>query len=994
MASDNFTKLINGLNQAQREAVEAIDGPVMVIAGPGTGKTQVLTLRIANILKQTDASPDSILALTFTESGAYSMRKRLVEIIGPAGYRVHIHTFHSFCNEVIKNYPDSFPRVIGATNVSDVEKIIYLKEIIDSSKLEILRPYGDPYYYLHDIKKAISELKRDNLNPTDFAAKVKNEAGEIEKIPDLYHEKGAHKGKRKGKYDKLFKSHAKNLELTKVYEAYEERLSEERRYDYEDMIMEVISALKSDSDLLLRLQEEYQYLLADEHQDTNTAQNILLELLSGFHEQPNLFVVGDEKQAIFRFQGASLENFLYFKKRFPEARVVTLSDNYRSAQPILDGAHSLMKPAVEADRHPKLAAAKESSKQKIRVAPFTLAQNELLFIASEIKRLTDSGVNPEEIAILYRDNKDVLPLIETLEKETVPFVIESDQNILLDPEIAKFISILRAVNYYGDEEYLAEVFHLDIFDLPHLDVYKILKARRSKVGLYDLISNKGKLSELELSDPDKFSDLARNLSSWRSFAKNRSLLETFELIARESGLVGALLGHEESLEAVEKLSSLFDEAKRIALSHRGYKLADFMLYLELMLEHNIVIKKDVPRDNTGRVRLMTAHRSKGLEFEHVYIVGATDGHFGNRRARSGFVLPGALGAGLNDDNDERRLFYVALTRAKKQATISYASQGEGGKLLLPSQFVTEIDEREREVIETAALESEYKKDQSLKFRERKQRGISGSDKEYLCELFDNQGLSVTGLNNFLECPWQYFYQSLVRIPRPQTKHEMYGTAIHEALRRFFDKLHYGEEVSEGLLLKIFKDELSREPLSDADYDDSLKKGEKALSGYYKAYSGGWHTNVLNEFDVRGVMLDTQSGEVRLRGKIDKIELLSEDGRSHVVDYKTAKPKSRNEIEGKSGDKTGNYKRQLVFYKLLLDGFDNGKYKMEQGLIDFVEPNDSGKYKREMFEITPEDLELLKRQINDIASEIREFSFWESRCGRKECRFCALREMMK
>src|SRR3989344_374243 len=320
MPKSRFDELYRSLNTEQKKAIDTVEGPVMVIAGPGTGKTTILTLRIANILKQTDASADSILALTFTESGVHSMRKKLVEIIGPTGYRVNIHTFHSFCNEIIKRYPQEFPRIIGNQHMTDLDQISITEEIISSTKLKNLKPYGNPFFYLKSILAQIKELKREDIDPSEFKKLLKDWRKKFESREDLLHESGAYKGEMKAKHKPEAKKIENSEKLLVIYQKYQKALEEKRLYDYEDMIMEVLRELRSNKNLLLELQENYQYILADEHQDANNAQNKLLELLSGFHVSPNLFIVGDEKQAIFRFQGASLENLPYFKKHYPKAK--------------------------------------------------------------------------------------------------------------------------------------------------------------------------------------------------------------------------------------------------------------------------------------------------------------------------------------------------------------------------------------------------------------------------------------------------------------------------------------------------------------------------------------------------------------------------------------------------------------------------------------------------------------------------------------------------
>mgnify|MGYP006349707867 FL=1 len=312
-----------------------------------------------------------------------------------SAYSVVIKTFHGFANDVIKDNPESFGRIIGSKNITDVTQISLIEEIIIESKLELLKPFGDTLYYTKAILSAISDLKREGVTPEDFEELVLSAERDFEKISDLYHEKGAHKGKMKSQYGDLKKQINKNKELLSVYKSYEEKLVKNKQYDYNDMIMEVLKTLRSDSDLLLRLQENHQYILVDEHQDTNNAQNKILELLVNFHESPNIFVVGDEKQSIFKFQGASLENFFYFKHLYKNATLVTLEENYRSTQKILDSAHSLL--AGEK----KLKSNTKESEKNIHFYALANDSSENYFLASCISEKIKDGVAPVEIAVLY-----------------------------------------------------------------------------------------------------------------------------------------------------------------------------------------------------------------------------------------------------------------------------------------------------------------------------------------------------------------------------------------------------------------------------------------------------------------------------------------------------------------------------------------------------------------------------------------------------------------
>jgi len=933
-------------------AVDAIEGPVMVIAGPGTGKTQILTLRIANIIKQTDNPPDSILALTFTESGVFSMRERLVKIIGSAGYKVHIHTFHGFCNEIITNYPDAFPESIGARNINDIDKINILKEIIEKSNLKLLKPFGDNFYYLNIVRGEISKLKRENILPADLEKIISLQEKEFKRL-DLYHEKGAHKGKMKGEYIKLEKKIKKNKDLLTIYTAYRDELSTQGLYDYDDMIIETIRALESNPDLLLQVQEEYQYVLADEHQDANNSQNRLLELLVEYHDNPNLFIVGDEKQAIFRFQGASLENFRYFQKKFPSALLVTLVNNYRSQQTILDSAHSLI-PG-------ELTSQCGLTPGNIESRAFSKDDYEHLFLARDINRKIQEGVEPSEIAVLYRNNKDVDSIVRIFEKENIPFIVESDQNVLADTDIQKLIKMLKAIHYFGNDSTLVSILHIDFLGLDNLDVYTLLNESRKK-PLYELLQV-------------KFPELYNKLSSWKKLGENNNLLFFFETVLSESGFLNYLLS--KNTDGLEKLNAFFDDIRILVENHKEYLLPDLISYLELLDEHNILIKKDSVSIKPNKVRLMTAHRSKGLEFNYVYIVGVYDKHWGNKRSIEHFSLPTSGSSKEDHLDDERRLFYVALTRAKNGVYLSYSCSGSNGALQLPSQFIEEISSTCVDVIDTASFEESVKPETFLTLSKSKDIGIK--DKEYLNTLFLSQGLSVTALNNYLKSPWQYFYSNLLRIPKAPNKHLMFGTAIDMTLKEYFDTK---EDV-----IKLFEKYLSYQPMTQFEYNEAYEKGVNALEGYVKEYAKSWqYENIFGKYRI-----SSEFNGIPIRGELDKIEVLN-GMQVNVVDYKTGKPKTRNDLEGKTKNSTGDYKRQLTFYKLLLELEE--KFTMVSGEIDFVEPDQKGKYHKEKFIITDEDVSELKETIIRISKEIMDLSFWDTECDPDKCYHCDLVEEMR
>jgi len=989
MNIEKFNELYKNLNPAQKQAVDAIDGPVMVIAGPGTGKTSILTLRIANILRKTDTPPGAILALTFTESGAYNMRKKLVEIIGSAGYKVNIATFHGFCNNIIKEYPERFPRIVGSIAMSDIDQIKVVVKIILDGDFILLKPWGEPLHYVKPTLNVIKNLKRDNYGSEDLEKSIKLEEKLLMETPDLYHEKGAHKGKMKGEYIKQKERIAKNKELLQIFTAYEKTLFERKLYDYEDMIIEVVKALRADSDFLLILQESYQYILADEHQDANRAQNIILELLSSFHENPNFFIVGDEKQAIFRFQGASLENFLYFKKLYSKALMVNLEDNYRSHQGILDASHSIILKNVAPENFARvrLKAKSELPPNLIGIYGFKTEDLEHFFIASDIKKKLAQGIEPSDIAILYRENKDAHSIASSLSRVGISFQIESDEDLLSDTEIRKLILIFRSISDLGNDTALGEVLFIDFFGIPVISVFKAMKESHTKrVPLHELVKT-------------DFPEVWKKLVHFALLSKNKPFIEVFETVVRESGFLSDTLKSSDSLSRILKLETFFGEIKKLSSGVKTYFLSDFSDYLALAENHGILFKYSGRKETMGGVRLMTAHKSKGLEFHHIYIVGAYDGHWGNKKSKKSFHL--SLLEGDNEDGggkieDERRLFYVALTRAKESVSISYSLESSDGRERLPSQFIEEIDPNVRETIKTDEVEKSYAETPAFNFKEKVSPIASISDSAYIKSIFLEQGLNVSALNNYLACPWKYFFVSLIRLPESLSKHQIYGTAVHETLRTFFNKYREENDMNRKELLDLFEHNLAKQPLSSSDFKEIKLKGRKSLGGYYDTYKNTWSRNLVNEFKISGVVLPikigSQSVDIVLNGRLDKIELQS-DEKTNIVDYKTGKAKSKNEIMGKTKDATGDYYRQLVFYKLLLSMDSSSKYKMQSGELDFTEPDEKMRYKKERFEITDGEVEELKKLIAKVATEILNLEFWDKTCGEKDCEYCVLRELL-
>ena len=995
MAFDTFQKELAKLNPRQREAVEAIEGPVMVIAGPGTGKTQILTLRIANILHKTDTPADCILALTFTESAAANMRRRLVSLIGSRGYYVHIHTFHGFCNRLIQQYPDTFPAIIGARAAMPADTMAILRDSIERGPWTDLRPVNAVFYYIPEILKAIKNIKREGFSPETFAGLVAKEQEALATRLDARHASGRFAGELKSDYRKKLQKLKRSEDLAGIYAEYQAVLRARKLYDFDDMILETVRAMELNSDFLLELQEQYQYMLVDEHQDTNGAQNKVLELLASYFPNPNLFVVGDEKQAIFRFQGASLDNFLYFKNTFKNVVLINLEENYRSTQAILDSAQSLIE-KNNAVLPGKLRAAHAhiGKENPIEVWNFPVPQAELLFLAERIKALAASNVPWGDIAVLYRENRDAIPIADFFAAQGIPFAVESDTNLLANRLIVKLRALLRAVNLFGEEEALARILHIDFLGIDPLDIYRLLHAAGadSAANLYDRISDPALCADLGLRIPENVRNLYKNLVRWKRYSENEELAKFVARIMRESGFMTHVLQSGAYTERMESVSAFFDEVKRMSENHPQCKLRDFMDYLDVLESHGATIKEQRTKFQHA-VHCMTAHRAKGLEFSAVFITGAYDGHWGNKRAYTYFALPFKTASEISEfekNEDERRLFYMALTRAKRMACITYCQVSSDGREQVPSQFIGEILEELRDMRSGEEFEKKFAKQREM-FIAVPAEKPAVTEKEYMAEIFRKRGLSATALNNYISCPWKYVYQNLLRIPQVPSPAQRYGIAMHKALQVFFDGKKSGKKADKDVLLRAFERSLERQPLGVRDGALLSKKGTDALGGYFDTWHTTWNIDTINEFKISGVVF---GDDIKLTGNLDKLEVDDAGKTAVVVDYKTKQPQSRNWIEGKTKDaQSGDYKRQLVFYKLLLNLKPEKTYIMRAGVIDFLEPNERGIYKREPFEVSDAEVKELGEVIARVADEIINARFWNRRCNDGACEFCALRNLM-
>lgn len=1006
MDNKEFRTAYEKLNREQKEAVDWIEGPVMVVAGPGTGKTQILAMRIANILKKTQISPSNILCLTFTNSGVQAMKERLLQIIGPASYQVHVHTFHSFCNEVISTFPEKFLTAREINQLTDLEQIQLIQKILKENNYKEIKPFKSPYHYQKSIIASIGNLKQENISPLKFLEIIKFERKQFDQIKDLCHEKGANKGKMKAKYEKIKNDLAKNSELADIYEKYQSELHKNGLYDFADMILYVVDAFESDPEILSTYQEKYQYILVDEYQDTNSAQNGIIQLLSSFYDNPNVFVVGDDEQSVFRFQGASLENILQFRESYPDAKVVVLENNYRSIQKILDVSRAIIQNNKNQifnllNIEKKLKSQLKGVEGDVYLAEFSHGSVESFFVAKKIEDLIKEGVNPNDISVLYKEHHDASELIDFLSKLNIPYIIEVGGNILEDPEIDKIITYLKALDFgvkQTDSQLILEVMYYPFFGISPLDIYKIIvEANKRRKNVFDIISSNKVTDTLDLDEPEALKEFVRIFLDCRYQANSTTFAHAFEYIINTTGYLNYLLSLNESVHHLNRLQTLFDEIKTVNTKNKHLKLGGFLEYIALLQENDLPIKQRELSANYEGVHLMTAHKSKGLEFSYIFILHCTDKHWGNKAKRELIKLPKSIlkkdpGMQKNDtdinsdvsqeEEEERRLFYVALTRAKKEAYLSYASSyGESGNtsLTVPSKFITEIPAEHIQKIDTKKYEDKFDERLLLSFAKKKWHP-SEKLSDFLQGLIKDFKLSPTALNSYLECPQRFFYDNILRVPKTKDFNQGYGTAVHKALELLFKKFKRDFRMpSKQAFLDDFNEALKDEIFTTEDQKRAKERGVEILSKYYDFYANEWKGKgapLSCEYDFG--RHDVHFKDIPITGKIDRVDLADKlTNMVKIVDYKTSSPKSQNLLLGLTKEKNTNYLYQAYFYKLLAETDPLFNWKIGEIEFDFISPDKSasgGKFRRVSLPVDQEKYDEFKKTVEEVYDKIVNLEF--------------------
>ncbi|MDN5274328.1 MAG: uvrD [Candidatus Saccharibacteria bacterium] len=1076
----DFTERYSHLNLAQKQAVDLIDGPVMVIAGPGTGKTELLSMRAANILKKTDVLPENILCLTFTDSGANAMRERLTHIIGVNAYKVAIHTFHSFGTDVINHNGEFFYHGANFRAADQLSCYQLLRGIFD--ELEYSNPLASKmngeYTHLSDTLTTISELKKSGLTSDEllavldandhvievaepllaqvFAARLSkttadqlaplveiiqrtNEeielpgitslarvlAGSLESTIAVAQETNStkpltswrntwFKKDETGEFVLKSRDRQKKLRATSfVYYQYLARMQEAELYDFDDMILRVVHAMEVFPELRFNLQEKYQYIMVDEFQDTNMAQmRILYDLTNNEinNGRPNILVVGDDDQAIYSFQGADVGNISAFRDLFNETVLITLTDNYRSSDTILSHARSVIKLGSDRlenhvpDLNKTLTAHFTPSETSVELVELPSVSDERSWLLNSIESALKGGQSAASIAVLARRHHEIMALLPYFASAGIPVNYERRDNVL-DLDIIVLIehasSILVALfeqRHKDADSLLPKLLSHPAFAIPPLDIWQLgLQAQQNHQLWMEIMATTPALKPLQNwlittsqllahSHLEQMLDEIIGVPKHQTLASNPSLkLEQGTLHDESSPLefVSPLYEHyfsaQQLKEAPDAYLTYLEALRTIRTKLVDYKpletptLQSFLEFIKLHRQLGSTITSVRPRTHhiDNAVNLMTAHKSKGLEFDTVYVIGAVDSAWGERvRTRNRLIsYPENLPLAPSGDTfDERlRLFFVAMTRARMHLKISYSGADDKQKNTLPASFLIGETWQATQPQLPSSIES-LTHSAELVWYQPIVTPLTPSMRELLAPALENYKLSSTHLNAFLDVsrggPQAFLMNNLLRFPQATSPSAGYGSAIHTTLQRAHSHLTAtGKHRPIEDILHDFEENLHSQHLTDRDFDIYLQKGSEALSRFLEVKYSEFSPSQKTELNFAGQAVFFE--EAHLTGSLDLVDI--QDQTITVTDYKTGKA-IRN-WTGKTDYekmKLHRYKQQLMFYCLLIHhSRDYNKFTVEKSVIQFVEPTLNGDIISLEAQFSHEELARFRQLIHSV-----------------------------
>ena len=1011
----NFLEFYRELNKLQAAAVDAIEGPVLVLAGPGTGKTQLLSVRAGAIISKKNVAPEDILILTYTNAAAKAMKERLGRIIGPPGYDLEVGTFHSFANSIIQESEEAANYAGDKIQMDEVEQVKAIEYILDNvSGLDEIRPFRAPYTYLREILKKISDLKKDGVTADELHNYIKSNP-DAKIYPDEKHLR-------------------RLVALATVYGIYEKLkegktaaaiFDERGRYDFDDMILYAKESLRLEAALRERYKERFKYVMVDEYQDTNGAQ---LELLFTFldYDNPNLLCVGDDDQSIYRFQGASVGNFKLLKERFPKLTILSLKNNYRSSQELIEISNKVINliPLEERMGEKALEPVREYSHKEIDFKEFTAPQEELIYIVDKIKELKDKierspDLTKDEkahpfnnIAILVRKRNDILKVIDALLQAGIPYATDGKEDISGEKRVRQLLDILElAYASPGDPEasdlVLYKVLTADYLEIPLVDALKFIRYANDAKRAEEIACSKTLLEgfltyflspkndDIEFENRDK---LIRAAHAIRELLNDAGASPVHSLLIRfikNSGIFRFILREYDvnkilKTRELRALASFVNMVKSAGLARPGLRLDEFMSEMNMRKHHDLPIQGSLVTMTQDGVRILTAHGSKGAEFQVVMIPFCLQNkNWPMRRWPEMIPLPVDLFKAKEKirekqslknlyAQDETRLFYVAMTRAKSNLifTSSPTEDSISSYYLSGLDLKRELDQGIEEDLLVKSLELTDLKDPFI------------GTEAILKDMVSGLSLNPTRVNNYIFCRRKFLYNDILKLPGPKKKGLVFGNCVHKALEDLYRRYQKEEAFPRfEYFLEKFEKALKFQGVDKAMGRDCANKASgREMRKWFELIS----KDPVMPIGLERKLTVTLTDNIVFTGKYDKVEWADKTQKAvRILDYKTGKPddhlRKLEDSDDLASDDCDGYLRQLVSYKLLFERapVESKGRKVTAGVLVFIEPVSKdlnrlgykkGSYVSKSIEISNDLVNELEQIIIDMWNNIKKLQF--------------------
>ena len=958
-AARGAERILEGLNPPQAAAVTHETGPLLIIAGAGTGKTTVITRRIAYLIATRRARPSEILALTFTDKAAAEMEER-VDTLVPYGYAdVQISTFHAFGDRLIKENALELGLTPEFRVLTRAEQVIFLRDHLFEFPLKHYRPLGDPTRHLQAILSQWSRLKDEDVGPDEYLALAERLLAAAT--------------------DDERRLHAEqHLELARTYAQYQTLMARLGQIDFGDQIVEALRLFRTRPHVLRRHQERYKHILVDEFQDTNYAQFELVKLLAA--RQRNVVVVGDDDQAIFRFRGASMSNILAFDRAYPDARQVVLQENRRSPQAVLDAAYRL----IQHNNPDRLEVAQNIDKRLISILGVGEAPRHLAFdtvstesdqVAEMIQEEHERGRPYRDFAVLVRVNNDADHYLRALNMRGIPWTFSGNAGLYGRPEVRLLIAFLRGVAHPDDSVSLHYLASSEVYQVPIVDLTKCATyADRKHRWLFDVLRAVPEEVAITEDGAGAVARLVADLQRYMELAREHPTGEVLYQFLVDSGWLArmskAATARDEA--EVQNISKFFRRILDASKALKYDNIREFVKHLDALIdagEDPAVAEADV---ETPAVRVLTVHKGKGLEFPVVFMVSLAQGKFPTHRRGDALELPvellrDALPSGDFHTQEERRLFYVGMTRARRELFFTSARDYGGARQRKVSQFVLE------------ALD--LPKDAARPFRSQAIEEIErfapppSNEVGDLTPVPDSEELLLSHrqVDDYQTCPLKYRYIHLLRVPILRHHTVVYGSTIHAVVEFYLKRRQEGNYTSlEDLLAEYERKWLNQGFLTWEHQEARKAAGREALTRFWhqEEAEGAKPTYIEKDFAF-------SVGHNRVRGRFDRVDedLLG----AVIVDYKTSEVTRQ-----KDADRRVAQNLQLKMYALAWREMTG---RLPQWVeLRFIETHVIGRH-----EPTEQDVQDAIAAVEAAAAGIRARRF-EATPSRQACRYCAYNQI--